>query len=512
MFVCPLLLQAGGNASHILYFKDKPTELICSANTDSRDIPVNAAYIAVLRQQGIDVISVSKWLNAALVKALPQAIAQAGNMPFVESVQHIPVRQQSAIVNIQSLQTCTEILDFEDNYVSSFAQFHLLNGEYLHEMGYRGEEMKIAVCDNGFYNANNNTAFAEVFSDNRVKDTYDFVNSETAVYNEISGAHGSNCLSLIAGKKENEFIGTATKADYYLYHTENNTSETLQEEFNLALALERCHEQGVQVVSVSLGYFEFENAAENFDTTEMKKNNTPGAKAVNIAASKGILVCVAAGNEGASSWKYITSPGNADSAFTIAAVNSSGTPANFTGYALSSDTRIKPNVAAMGVGTAILNTNGTVSNGNGTSYACPSIAGLSACLWQAFPDKTNWEIKTAIEQSASQYLNPDKRIGYGIPDFKKAYQLLANPTFVSAPSLENEIRFYPVPVQHTLYMQSDDNIRVESLQLFNAVGQTVMEVRRPSQQDWDVSHLSKGMYLVQVTTDKGILLKKLIKD
>ena len=105
LFVCPLLLQAGGNASHILYFKDKPTELICSANTDSRDIPVNAAYIAVLRQQGIDVISVSKWLNAALVKAVPQAIAQAGNMPFVESVQHIPVRQQSAIVNIQSLQT-----------------------------------------------------------------------------------------------------------------------------------------------------------------------------------------------------------------------------------------------------------------------------------------------------------------------------------------------------------------------------------------------------------------------
>ena len=170
-------------------------------------------------------------------------------------------------------------------------------------------------------------------------------------------AHGAYCFSFIAGIKANQYIGTSTKSKFYLFQTENNDggSERLQEEFNLAIALQRCDQLGVDVVSISLGYTTFDSAFENHDTSDMKKNNTPAAKAVNIAASKNILICVAAGNEGAKPWHYISTPSDADSAFAIAAVDKNGNIASFSGYGLATDIRVKPNVAAVGSSANFIN-------------------------------------------------------------------------------------------------------------------------------------------------------------
>lgn len=520
---------------YIVYFKDKPVDKNVESHFnakalekrkkfniafDERDYVVNPDYVQLLKNMNVQILNTSNWLNAVLIADMYGRIEQIQQLPFVRTTEKVEKTHTGGIASVTEINACEEtsgMQDFENNYTYSYPQVNLLKGEYLHEQGFNGENMTIAVCDNGFYNVNTNPVFSHIFSSNRLLGTYDYVHGDSLVYDESQGppnyfSHGASCLSFIGGLKDNQYIGTATKASFYLFHTENTPTERLQEEFNLATALERCTQLGVDVVSISLGYTTFDVPSENHDTSDMRKNNTPSAKAVNMAVSKGLLVCVAAGNEGTSSWKYISSPSDADSAFCIASVDVNGVIAATSGYGLPGDPRVKPNVAAAGQNVVYLNTSGNVSNGSGTSYATPSLAGMAACLWQAFPDKTNWEIKTAIEQSASQYLTPDKRMGYGIPDFQKAYNLLANPTFVSNKVLENEIAIYPNPFQTTVNIVHDDNIHIRRIEVLNNIGQRVYQVENPSEKEITLSDLSKGMYLLQIDTDKGMLIKKIIKE
>ena len=514
---------------YIVYFKDKPVdekvetyftkEALAKRKKhniafDERDFAVNTNYIQQLKNQSTEIIAVSKWLNAVLIQDIENNIEQIKQMPFVTEVSLVEKTNISGIASISATDNCeetTEILDFEDNYSSSFPQVNLLKGEYLHEQGFSGENMTIAICDNGFYYANNNPGFSHIFNENRLLGTYSYVNNDSSVYNDNNGKHGSNCFSFIGGLIDNQYLGTATKANFYLFHTENNTSERLQEEFNLATALERCSQIGVDVVSISLGYLRFDVASENHDTSDLRKNITPAATAVNLAASRGILVCTAAGNKDFGN--YINTPSDADSAFVIASVNINGVPATNSSEGLPNDSRVKPNVAAVGVSPYLINTAGNVGQfGSGTSYATPQIAGLSACLWQAFPDKTNWEIKTAIEQSASQYLTPDKKIGYGIPDFQKAYNILQNPTFVSNKNLEKDFNIFPNPFQNTFAITNSGNAHIESISVTNSIGQMVYIIKEPTQNTIDLSTFNSGMYLIQIVTNKGTLTKKLIKE
>ncbi|MFN8295381.1 MAG: S8 family peptidase [Chitinophagales bacterium] len=533
LLISDFIFAQANTGKYIVYFKDKPVdknvERLFSKEAidyrrkfnihfDERDFPVDIDYIEKLKNERAIIVNSSNWLNASLISIDENKITKIQQLPFISSVIKIERTNVAGIASIENTNECEEIndlQDFEDNYGSSFPQAKLLNGQYLHEQGYNGENMTIAVCDNGFYQANINSAFSHIFSQNRLLGTYSYVHGDSSVYNLVDGKHGSDCFSFIGGLKDNQYIGAAIKSNFYLFQTENDNNgiERLQEELNLAIALERCSQLGVKVVSISLGYNTFDVASENHDTSDMRKNNTPGAKAANIASSKGILVCVAAGNTGSSPWKYITTPSDADSAFCIASVNSNGVVAASSGYGLPNDARIKPNVAAVGVSPYLINTSGQVGQfGSGTSYATPQIAGFATCLWQAFPSKTNWEIKTAIEQSSSQYLTPDKRIGYGIPDFQKAFQILSDATFVSDKKLENELLIFPNPFQNTITFSTKTNLHIESINMLNSVGQLIFAVNAPTENTITFNDLPKGMYLLQVATNRGILIKKLIKE
>ncbi|MCB0506696.1 MAG: S8 family peptidase [Bacteroidetes bacterium] len=518
---------------YIVYFKDKPTcadvqkqfseQAIAKRKKidiafDYRDFPINQNYIKQLENRNVLILQHSNWLNAVLVQANKKQIS---NFPFIQSIAKVPSsKNKSNILSEEESQECEQnnaIQEFEDGYTSSFPQTHLLNGEYLHEQGFNGENMTIAICDNGFYNVDSNVAFRHIFESNKLLGTFDYVHNDSLVYDESGGApnftsHGSNCLSFIAGKIDSQYIGTSTESNFYLFHTENNSSERLQEEFNLAAALERCSQIGVDVVSISLGYTTFDVPSENHDTSDMRTNSTPAAIAVNIASSKGMLVCVAAGNEGVTGWKYISSPADADSAFTIGSVDINGNVASSSGYGMPNDSRVKPNIAAMGVNAKYIRTNGTISTGGGTSYATPQIAGLAACLWQAFPSKTNWEIKTAIEQSSSQYLTPNDRIGYGIPDFKKAYQILATPTFISSSLFEKEFSVFPNPFHQTISINHNGNADIKEISILDNVGREVFSLNSVSTNTIDLSALPTGLYLMRMVSNKGILIKKILKN
>ncbi len=525
-----MLLFAKANTNkYIVYFKDKLTntkvEQLFSAKAlekrkqknipfDERDYSINTNYVDQIKSKHSTVLNLTNWLNAALIETSEKNIAAIKKFDFIKSISKVEKTNNGGIASTQNTNECEEtnaIQDFEDSYANSFLQFHLLNGEYLHEQGFNGEDMTIAICDNGFYNANINTGFSDVFAENRILGTYDYVHGDSAVYDEANGSHGSNCFSFIAGLVPNKYIGTATKSNFYLFHTEDNSTERLQEEFNLALALERCSQLGVDVVSISLGYLQFATAPyENHDTSDLRKNITPAAKAVNIAASKGILVCTAAGNKDFT--QYINTPADADSAFAIASVDLNGTPASKSSIGLPNDSRIKPNVAAVGAGAKFLDTNGNIGFGSGTSYATPSLAGMATCLWQAFPSKTNWEIKTAIEQSASQYLTPDKKIGYGIPDFKRAYEILSLTSSITNNQLEKEFSIFPNPFQNLIQINNNGISSIQQVQIFNNLGQIVYSQNTPINNIITINDLPTGFYVLQLSTNNGTLSKKLLKN
>jgi len=284
--------------------------------------------------------------------------------------------------------------------------------------------MQIALLDNGFsdYTSSSFDAFDSVNANNQVLGTWDFVAREQNVSDD--GTHGMSCFSTIAANIPGQFVGKAPQANFWLYQTEDNSSEYPIEEFNWACGAEKADSSGADVISSSLGYMTFDNSSLNHSYADMNGNTTMAAIAADLAAKKGLLVFVSNGNFGTSAWHYLATPADGDSVIGVGAVSASGEVGSFSSYGPSSDGQIKPDVASVGVAAILETSAGTIGAGNGTSFACPNMAGLATCLWQGFPELNNMTIRSALWQSASRANSPDDRIGYGIPDMKKAFAYL----------------------------------------------------------------------------------------
>ena len=402
---------------------------------DSIDLPVTPRYIDSIRLAGnVTILNVSKWLNQVSIQTTDAlALAKINSFSFVSTTQPIasriavtPVNKilSTALTDIDishftSKQTATDVFD----YGLSNGQVKIHQGQFLHNHGFRGEGMQLAVIDAGFYHYNTLVTFDSIRSNNQILGTWDFVANEASVSEDDS--HGMHCLSTIAANMPGVFVGTAPKTSFYLFRSEDVGSEYPIEEHNFALAAERADSLGVDVCSTSLGYSTFDNPIFDYTYNDMNGNTTISARAADIAAKKGMLLVLAAGNEGNNSWHYIITPADADSVLAIAAVDTLGNVASFSSYGPSSDGQIKPAVAAVGRNAVVANSfTGFPSYGSGTSYACPNMAGITTCLWQAFPEANNMQIINALETCASNFNTPNDRIGYGIPDAKKAFVLL----------------------------------------------------------------------------------------
>ncbi len=397
---------------------------------DETDLPVLKRYVDSIRLAGaVTILSTSKWLNQVCIQTNDAtALTKIATFPFVISSQ--PVRRtlpgeqrvqpkfNEVITPSIASRTERNAADYY-NYGNSANQIKIHEGEYLHNLGFHGEGMLMAIMDGGFFNYLSITAFDSARLNGQVKETYDFVKNETSVNED--DAHGMQCFSIIAGNWPGGLVGSSPRSDFYLYRTEDVASEYPIEEQNWIAAAERADSIGVDVFSTSLGYTTFDNPVFNHTYAEMNGNTTMITKASDYASKKGIIVVTAAGNEGNSSWRYISAPSDADSCVTVGAVNASGSVASFSSYGPSSDGQVKPTVASVGVGTALAGFNNQPSAGNGTSFATPNLAGLITCLWQAFPDFTNMEIIEAVKKSSNLFATPNDRIGFGIPNFRKAY-------------------------------------------------------------------------------------------
>jgi serine protease AprX len=459
---CLFFINTQAQTRYIVKFKNKGTNPFSIANPsaylgpralqrraryniaiDSLDLPVTPRYIDSVRLAGaVNILNSSKWLNQVTIQTTDAgALVRINNLPFVLSAtavankngsENVPVNKILATVtdtpipNSNSFTESTTANVF--NYGRSNGQLHIHQGEFLHNHGFRGEAMQLAVLDAGFFHYLTLPTFDSVRNNNQILNVWDFVANNASV--DEDNTHGMNCLSTIAANMPGVFVGTAPKATFCLYRTEDVASETKIEEHNLAAGYERADSVGVDVCSVSLGYTTFDAPSQNYTYANMDGNTTISAIASDIAAKKGMLPVVAAGNDGNGAWHFISTPGDADSVMTVGAVDTLSNVAGFSSYGPSSNNRIKPNVAAVGLNAVIASpSTGQPVFGNGTSFATPNIAGLTTCLWQAFPEFNNMAILDAMQRSATRFTNPNDRVGYGIPDMKKSFAILLKKSY-----------------------------------------------------------------------------------
>ncbi|HSZ33618.1 MAG TPA: S8 family peptidase [Puia sp.] len=501
---------------------------------DSTDLPVTSSYIDSLSKlSAIRILNRSKWFNQVLISLTDTTqLQQVGQLSFVRSFEpvnnnlrkKIPGKVSGIQTNDPNSTLATLKIFGPDtlNYGASQGQIYIHNGEYLHEQGFRGEGMTIAMLDDGFNNYLTNPAFDSIRNGNRILGTYDFVNLKVSVNEEDQ--HGANCFSIIAANLPGKFIGTAPAAKYWLFKTEDITSETPVEEENWVAAAEFADSAGVDLISTSLGYGYFDDSIYNLDYAKRNGHTSLVSRAANFAVSKGMIVTASAGNSGGltGEQKYILCPADGDSVYAVGSVDASGQIANSSSWGPNSSGRVKPDGVSLGEGAFFVASDGNVNSGSGTSYSNPNLAGLITCLWQAFPEFASYEILDAVRFSSNLYNTPDNRYGYGLPDFEKAYTILQNKKMAAYNQLlgNDWIRVYPVPFQQSFNLLIKPAISgTASLQLLDISGKTIMKRSISISADqlqlteFEVTQaLSKGVYFIRYVDQKEKRTLKLIKN
>lgn len=493
------------------------------------DIPVNQAYIDAVAETGVTVLNVSKWYNSLTVYTTDQTALDAINaLPFVSGIEKSTGVKQSNLNKFEkpffanesiakvpetSLLKSSTSGDTYD-YGQAFNQINMLNGIALHDMGFDGTGMIIAILDAGFTNTDDLAAFDYLWDNERILGYRDFASPNNP---DIFGSHthGTSVLSTMGANLPGEMIGTAPEASYYLLRSEDGDSEYLIEELNWVSAAEYADSVGADVINSSLGYTTFDDPSMNHTYEDMDGNTTIITRGADLASSKGILVVNSAGNSGSGAWQYIGAPADGDSVFSIGAVNSSGSYASFSSTGPTYDGRIKPNVVAQGQGSTIISAwSGEVTSGNGTSFSSPITAGMVACLWQAKPSMKNTEIMAAIEQSASLALNPTSLLGHGIPDYLVAYGIITDTG--SEHLAQQQVSIYPNPFGDQITIRLNEmagqDVQVE---LMDVTGKVVLNTTFPAQSTQvkvtGLNDMPAGVYFVRIDDGIKTYTQKVIK-
>ena len=386
---------------------------------DSTDLPVCKKYVDAIRKKGVHVLVTGKWDNFVTVSCNDSMlIAEIAGLPFVRSTERVwrgvakRASERDSLIN-KPLRT-------DSLYGPAITQIKMSHADRLHEAGFKGQGMTIAVIDAGFHNVDKIEAMKNI----NILGTRDFVNPEADIYAESS--HGMSVLSCMAMNQPNVMIGTAPEASYWLLRSEDEYSENLVEQDYWAAAIEFADSVGVDLVNTSLGYYSFDDPAKNYRYRDLNGHYALMSREAAKAADKGIVVVCSAGNSGSGSWKKITPPGDAENVITVGAVNKYGVLAPFSSVGNTADGRVKPDVVAVGLGSDVMGTDGNLRHANGTSFSSPIMCGMVACLWQACPELTAKEIIELVRRSGDRAVFPDNIYGYGIPDLWKAYQSTVN--------------------------------------------------------------------------------------
>ncbi len=511
-------MSAGAQQNrHVVYFTDKdntpfttenPSEFLSARSLDrrtaqeipviERDLPVDPVYLEQVAAITGKVYYPSKWLNAVLVQCTNEELTAVQALAFVTSTEQVangtrlPEGGRQA-KKMESLRSVDALNDF---------QLELHGIPALHDAGYRGEGMMVAVMDGGFAGVDTIQALQHVFEDGRILISENIATQSPEHFNI---QHGTNVFSIMAGLVPDQYTGIIPEATFLLFDTEDPFSEQRVEEYNWIVAAEKADSAGVDVINTSLGYsFYFDDAMWQYTYEDMDGNTAMITRGANWASSTGMLVVTSAGNEGGSAWTYVSAPADAAGVLAVGAINNMLERAVFSSIGPTFDGRTKPDVVSLGQGTVLIRSDNSIASSNGTSFSAPVICGFVTALWQKYPGMTASELRQYVLDIGNQSGSPDNELGFGIP---------SEPFVTATEDLFGEIVVFPNPIPRgeELILRHTEEIR--SVRVLSLDGRLQDAVIRRQGNDLriDFGALS-GMFILQVETPSGRHSRKVISN
>lgn len=516
-----------GNPSAYLSSKSIGRRAMHGIGIDSTDLPVTPSYVSqVDAVSGVTILSRSKWMNGVVVQVTNTvALTTINSFSFVQSSNPVnkykvvyPVIEKSQINSSQ--QNSAKNANMPGyKYGGALNQAQMIGADCMHNAGYRGQGITISVMDAGFTNVNNDDIFDSLYLQGRMKGVYDFVDNDYGVYSEHT--HGAMVLSTMAACYPDSIIGTAPKADYWLFRTEDGATETPSEEYNWIRAIEYADSLGTDIATTSLGYTKFDNSVYDHTYSQLNGKTSLMSKAATMATRKGIIVLNAAGNEGGcgspspTCWYYISVPADADSIITVGAVDASKTKAGFSSFGPTSDGRVKPDLCAQGQAAYVCF--GGCFPGNGTSFATPVLAGATACLLQAKPFATPMLLTQAMKASATNSAIPNNSIGWGVPNMcvARLSSLLSVHEKGNADAMNLSV--FPNPFSNSLTIRFNEfTPEKPSIIVRDVLGKVVLTKNITITTNEIVLNefdgLKQGLYFITVSSGNINVVKKIVKQ
>ncbi len=537
LFFILILLSLGVRAQKIaegvywVYFSDKagngyqvkqPEQFLSDRSVNRRalqqlavdplDLPVNPAYLQEIRDMGVIIKHVSRWLNGiAMIQMDEELFNEVLQKSFTDTVPwkpekltlHFPPTTGQA----RFFPPLAQAPSFD--YGIAREQVEMLRTDQLHAMGYTGGGVWIGVLDAGFFNVDSLPSFLPLLDEERILGTRNYVNG-TSIFRQ-SNSHGMSVLSLMAGEWDGNMVGTAPHASYLLCMTEDPVQETRIEELAWIEAAEYADSLGVDVLNTSLGYSEFDGGIYDYSYSDMDGVSSFISRAASLTASRGMILCNSAGNSGDDEWFYVTAPADATDILAVGAVDSTNLLASFSSRGPSFDSRIKPDVTAMGKATGVQHRSGGLARGNGTSYASPLLAGSVATLWQAFPDLPANELIFNIKQSGHLSARPDSNYGFGTPNMLYAYHSI---TGIPARMKSGEMEIWPNPATDRIMIRIPETLSgLQQVRLYDMSGKLTLlqELELPGALILPAS-MKSGIYITEIRTPAFIYRGRLIKQ
>lgn len=499
----------------IIYFKDKGnTDFVHLSDRaiqrrkknnvalDERDKQVNQIYIDFLKTEGT-VMNTSRWLNGITLISSTSELELNNTYDFIKEI-----RISKSIEQLKGASKLGEINEVKADYGVAGSQIEQIGLDCLHDLGFNGDGIFIAVIDAGFAGMDTISYFESAFVENRIVETYDIIGGTTDVY-QYSG-HGTAVSSCIISEKNgsDSISASAVEVDIALYVSENVASETIIEEFDLVVALERADSVGADIATISLGYKTFDNPADDHAYSDLDGATTIAAIGVNAAFSKGVLVLTSAGNGGPAT---ISTPCDADDVLCVGAIDDMGWYVGFSSVGPSFDNQVKPDVMARGQNAALVGSDGNITFGNGTSFSCPIMAGAMACLMQANPQTTVLNLMNAIRQSGNAFTTPTIYAGYGTPNMCIANGIIAGTAGLESFTVES-ITLYPNPTTGIISVSNFDYDREHvELNVVDVLGEIIPITNFKIEKEeliFDLSSFGNGVYFIHVQIGKAVVLRK----
>jgi subtilisin family serine protease/subtilisin-like proprotein convertase family protein len=411
---------------------------------DAGDLPVNPKYLDQAQATGASLRRESRWLNAASFRGTNEQVRELSTLPFVREVDLVArfQRRQVPVTKpvIPSSPEDREKASWSIDYGANLEAMEQAGVPAVHEMGIYGQGVVIGMLDSGFHPTHESLAGTPVLA------TYDFVNDDENVDNEEGDPfsakdHGTKTMSTAVGNMPGQLVAPAFGSSVVLAKTEDIADEVPIEEDHWVAGLEWVESLGVDIVSSSLGYFDW------YDFSDLDGNTAVTTIAGDLAVGRGLVVVCSAGNERATAWGHIIAPSDGDSVITVGAVDLAG---NFTGFSSpgpTADGRIKPDVAALGSSNTVANPDNDTGyeTASGTSFSCPLTSGVAALILSRSPGLTPLQVREALRETASMADNPNNDFGWGIINAYEAVRYFT-PQLMHTPLRDTEITGTPLMV------------------------------------------------------------------